>query len=61
MRSAAGHQHTLKLHHKRQHHDSHVQMQAVYIIISLTCIAKRIGESTAGNSHDGIFEEVVYD
>jgi len=29
MRSAAGHQHTLKLQHKCQQHDNHVQRQKV--------------------------------
>jgi len=33
MRSAAGHQHTLKLQHKCQQHDNHVQRQKVYINI----------------------------
>ena len=34
MRSAAGHQHTLKLQHKCQQHDNHVEKQKVYIIIN---------------------------
>jgi len=36
MRSAAGHQHTLKLQHKCHQNDNHVQRQIVYIMISLT-------------------------
>jgi len=46
MRSAARHQHTLKLQHKCQQHD-HIQRQKVYLI-SLTYMANRIGETITG-------------
>ena len=60
MRSAAGQQHTLKLQHKCQQHDNHVQRQKVYI--QYTQLWERIGESTADDSqftHGWIFAEDV--
>jgi len=53
MRSAACHKHALKL----QQRDSHVQRQKV-CIMSLSYMAKRIGESAAGDSHGWILQKL---